>query len=61
VLPAQYFSVDKIENNELGGACNAHGERRGVYRVLVGKLRERSHLGDHGVDGRIIIRWIFRK
>ena len=26
-----------------------------------GKLRERDHLGDRGVDGRIILRWIFRK
>jgi hypothetical protein len=24
-------------------------------------LRERDHLGDRGVDGRIILRWIFRK
>jgi hypothetical protein len=24
-------------------------------------FRERDHLGDSGVDGRIIIRWIFRK
>jgi len=37
------------------------GERRGVYRVLVGNLYERDHLGDPGVDGRIILRWIFRK
>ena len=37
------------------------GERRGVYRVLVGKLRERDHLGDPLVVGRIILRWIFRK
>jgi len=37
------------------------GERRGVYRVLVGNLRERDRLGDPGVDGRIILRWIFRK
>ena len=43
----------------MGGACSACG--RGVYRVLVGKLRERDHWGDPGVDGRIILRWIFRK
>jgi len=37
------------------------GERRGIYKVLVGKLDGRDHLGDPGVDGRIILRWIFRK
>ena len=26
-----------------------------------GNLRERDHRGDQDVDGRIIIRWIFRK
>ena len=26
-----------------------------------GKLRERDHLEDPGIDGRIILRWIFRK
>jgi hypothetical protein len=26
-----------------------------------GNLRERDHLGDPGVDGRIMLRWIFRK
>ena len=36
------------------------GERRGVYRVLVGKSEGKVHLGDPGVDGRIILRWIFR-
>jgi len=37
-------------------------DRRGVYKVLVGgNLRERDHLGDPDVDGRIILRWIFRK
>jgi len=36
------------------------GEERGVYRVLVGNLRE-NHLGDPGVDGRIILRWVLRK
>jgi len=37
------------------------GERRGVYRILVGKSEGNSLLGDPGVDGRIILRWIFRK
>jgi hypothetical protein len=32
------------------------GESRGVYRALVGELEE-----DTEVDGRIILRWIFRK
>ena len=45
----------------MGGTCGAYGGRRGVYRVLVGNLRERDHLGDPDVDGRIILRRIFRK
>jgi len=37
------------------------GEGRGVYRILMGKHEKRDHLGEPGVDERIIIRWIFRK
>jgi len=32
------------------------GDRRSVYRVWWGSLRERDHLKDPGVDGRIILR-----
>jgi hypothetical protein len=37
------------------------GEGRGVYRVSVrNPKRERDHLVDPGIDGRIILRRIFR-
>jgi hypothetical protein len=36
-------------------------ERRGAYRALVGKPEGRKHLGDPGIDGRIILKWIFEK
>jgi hypothetical protein len=39
VLLKHCCAGDKIEKNEMGGACSAYGggERRGVYGVLVGK------------------------
>jgi len=37
------------------------GEKRGVYRILVGKREGKNHLGDPGLDGRVILRWIFRQ
>jgi hypothetical protein len=60
-LLIQYFADDKIEKNEIDGACNADGGGRGVYMVFVGNLRERDHWGNPYLVGRIILRWIFRK
>jgi hypothetical protein len=37
------------------------GENRGVYRILVGRPERRNHFGDPGVDGMIILNWIFKK
>ena len=34
-----------ININEMGEACSAYGERRGVYRVLVGKPEGKRPLG----------------
>jgi hypothetical protein len=31
-------------------------ERRGVFRVSVENLRKRDHLGDRGVDRRVILK-----
>jgi len=44
----------------MSGACIAYGGElyTGLWR---GNLRERDHLEDSGVDGRKILRWIFRK
>ena len=36
------------------------GARRGVHRVLVGKPEGKNHLEGPGVDGRIILKRIFR-
>jgi hypothetical protein len=53
--------VIKSIRMKWAGHVERVGERRDVYRVLVGNLRERDHWGDPGIDGRIILRWIFRK
>ena len=37
------------------------GEERHYTGISLGNLRERDHLEDPGVDGRIILRWLFRK
>jgi hypothetical protein len=37
------------------------GESSGAYRVSVGGLRENDRFEVTGIDGRIILRWMFRK
>jgi hypothetical protein len=38
------------------------GERRGAYRVLVGKSEgRRPHFEGPSVDGRIMLKWILEK
>jgi hypothetical protein len=37
------------------------GDRRGVYKVLVGKPEGKHHLEDLGADGRVVSKRIFKK
>jgi len=37
------------------------GRGKAYAELWWGNLRERDHLGDPGVDGRIILRWVFSK
>ena len=53
--------VIKSRRMRWAGHIARVGERRGVYRVLVGKPEGKWSLGSPDVDGRIILRWIFRK
>jgi hypothetical protein len=45
----------------LAGHVASICERRSVFRISVENLWERDHFGDRGVDGKRILRWIFRK
>jgi hypothetical protein len=53
--------VIKLKRMRWAGHVARMGEGRGVYKVLVWKPEGKNRWGDPGVDGRIILRWIFRK
>jgi len=50
-----------MERNEIGGHVTCMGKKRGAYMFLVGIPEQRDHLEDPGMDGKIILRWAFRK
>jgi hypothetical protein len=43
------------------GHVSRIGESRSAYRVLVGKPEGKNHLEVIGIDGRIILKLIFKK
>jgi hypothetical protein len=65
-LQALYFSpniVRVITSRRVRQAVHVArmGNTTGPYRILMGKPDRRNHLEDPGVDGRIILKWIFKK
>jgi len=63
VLYSSHNIVRVIRSRRMrwAGHVARMGEERGVSRFWWGKLGERDHWGDPGLDGRKILRWIFRK
>ena len=44
----------------MAGTCSTYGEKRGSYSVLVGKPEGKRSLGNIGVDGKMILKRIFK-
>jgi hypothetical protein len=55
VCLTKYYLGDQIEKNEMGGARSMYGGQERCIQSFGGEtLRKRDHLGDPGIDGRII-------
>ena len=50
-----------MERNEMVGHVARMGRGKVCTGFWRGNPRERDHWGDPDLDGRIILRWIFRK
>jgi hypothetical protein len=58
----EYYSGNQIEKNGMSGTCSTYGGKTEVDTGFWwGDLREGDHLGDPCADGRIILKWIFKK
>jgi hypothetical protein len=58
----KYYSGNQIENNEMGWLYSTYGGKREMRTGFWwGDLREGDHLGEPVVDGRIILKWMFKK
>jgi hypothetical protein len=55
---SKIVKVIKSRRMRWAGHVARMGVMRGLYR---GNMKERDELEDTGVDGRIILRWIFKK
>jgi hypothetical protein len=51
-----------IKSRKMRGARHVARmeEKRGAYRILVGRPEGSHHLGEPAVEGRIIVKWMFK-
>jgi hypothetical protein len=53
-------NIIQAMKNEMSHTSGMYENRRGSYRFFVRDMGEKGHLKDLGVDGKIILKWIFR-
>jgi hypothetical protein len=53
--------VIKLRTLRWAGHIARMREKRGAHRILVGTTESKSNLKDLGVDGKIILKRIFKK
>jgi len=57
LLVIKYYSGRQSEKNDIRGLCGTNGGKERFRQVFWWEtLREKYHLEDPGVDGRIILR-----
>jgi hypothetical protein len=62
-LLSKYYLGDQTKKNDMGRAYSRYGGQGEVVHTvfLWRNLREGDHLKNPGVDGRIILKWMFKK
>ena len=63
-MVTQQGRVNKIKDDEMGGACGTYGGDKDVDSGMVGKPKGKSHVEDQGVHGGMLIKerhghWVY--
>jgi hypothetical protein len=59
ILYSKYHQADQVNENGVGGDMRLAWERREKFtRFWLENPKERDHLEDRGVDGRMVSEWI---
>jgi len=51
----------RIKKCEMGGTCSTYGTQESCIQGLMGRPEGKDHLENLGVDGRILLKWMFLK